>query len=123
MNYLHIFSSFSTHRFEESITFYRDVLGLEVEVRGERFLHVDLGEGTTIVIYHKPDHQPADYTVLNIQCTDIKMQVEALTAKGIAFGQYEAFQTDAQGISWDDQGSHLAWFKDPGGNIVALIEH
>ena len=117
-----IFSSFSTNHLEESIHFYSGVLGFALEVKGDKFLHVSLNEGVTVVIYAKDDHVPASYTVLNFQIEDIQKRVEELSKKGVVFEQYPDFDTDALGISWDDKGSQIAWFKDPGGNILALIE-
>jgi len=118
------FTSFSTSRLFETYQFYKDVLGVEVELVDNRFIHLYLTKEHPVIIYHKEDHVPARYTVLNFQITDIGSIVDELSKKGIEFLQYEEpIKTDAKGISWDKYGSHLAWFKDPGGNIVALVEN
>ncbi|MEL7145909.1 MAG: VOC family protein [Bacteroidota bacterium] len=118
------FFSFSTNRFEETRQFYENILGFEVEVRRDRFLHVHLPSGEPLVIYDKADHVAATYTVLNFQVQNIAQLVDALIDRGVIFEQYgPPIQTDVKGISWDDEGSHIAWFRDPGGNILALIEH
>ena len=118
------FFSFSTNNLEETRQFYESVLGFEVEVRRDRFLHVQLPENRPLIIYYKENHSPASYTVLNFQVQDIGMLVDRLIEKGVIFEQYgPPIQTDAKGISWDEEGSHIAWFKDPGGNILALIEN
>ncbi|MEM9339783.1 MAG: VOC family protein [Bacteroidota bacterium] len=119
-----VFTSFSTNKLFESYTFYQELLGLEAELIGDRFLHIYRETGGPIVVYQKTDHVPADFTVLNFQIQDIESIVNQLIEKGITFLSYdEPIKTDQKGISWDDQGSHLAWFKDPGGNILALIEN
>lgn len=118
------FFSFSTNQLEETRRFYEVVLGFEVELRRDRFLHVQLPENRPLIIYYKEDHVPAGHTALNFQVTGIESLVDSLTAQGVVFEQYgPPIATDEKGISWDDEGSHIAWFRDPGGNILALIEH
>ena len=119
-----VYSSFSTHKLLETYTFYTDILGLKAKLVKGRFIHLYLPGGHTHVIYFKANHQASESTVLNFQVNDIAQIVDTLSAKGVTFLQLDApFQTDSKGISWDDDGSHLAWFKDPGGNIIALIEN
>ena len=118
------FFSFSTNLLNESKIFYEDILGLETAIVEDRFLHVQLPYNQPLVIYYKVNHQPASYTVLNFQVTGIQNIVNEMGNKGVVFEQYDPpIQTDEAGISWDDEGSHIAWFKDPGGNILALIEN
>ena len=119
-----VYSSFSTDRLLDSFLFYKEVLGLEAELVNDRFMHLRLPGDHLHVVYQKEDHQPANHTVLNFQITEIEKAVRHLQKKGVKFLQYEKpIETDERGISWDDNGSHLAWFKDPGGNILALIEN
>ena len=119
-----VFSSFSTNKLLDSYLFYRELLGLDARLINDRFVHLYLPSGHTHVIYYKPDHHAADFTVLNFQITEIAEVVDQLTHKGITFLQFdEPFNTDKKGISWDEEGSHIAWFKDPGENIIALIEN
>jgi len=119
-----VFSSFSTDRLQESYHFYRNILGLDVALIDDRFLHIHLEKNGYLVVYYKQDHIPSAYTVLNFQIEKIEYLVDRLTAEGIVFLQYpHPIKTDAKGISWDKKGSQIAWFKDPGGNILALIEN
>ncbi|MEL6558782.1 MAG: VOC family protein [Bacteroidota bacterium] len=118
------FSSFSTDKLLDSYLFYKDLLGLEVELVNDQFIHLNAYGCSPVVIYQKEEHQPAEFTVLNFPVRDIELIVDEFTKKGIVFEQYQApIKTDEKGISWDDNGSHIAWFKDPGGNILALIEN
>ncbi|MEM9895126.1 MAG: VOC family protein [Bacteroidota bacterium] len=119
-----IFSSFSTNKLLESFHFYHEVLGLDAKLKSDRFLHIYSPSGQPIVIYQKEDHVPSRSTVLNFQIDNILEKVKFLQKQGICFLQYDPpIQTDSHGISWDEDGSHLAWFKDPGQNILALIEN
>ncbi|MEM8893100.1 MAG: VOC family protein [Bacteroidota bacterium] len=123
-NLIHAFPSYSTDQIEESLHFYKEILGFEVQLKLEAFLHVQITEDTTLIIYYKANYEAAGHTVLNLQVTNIRQVVTDLSDAGIKFLQYPPpIETDAQGISWDEEGSHLAWFKDPGGNIIALIEN
>jgi catechol 2,3-dioxygenase-like lactoylglutathione lyase family enzyme len=118
------FQSLSTDKYTESFDFYRNKLGLRVEEVRDGFLHVQLPGGNVMVVYHKTDHSPSGSTVLNFQVDDIEHVVGKLSEKGVVFLQYDVpFETDKKGISWDENGSHIAWFKDPGGNIMAIIEN
>ncbi len=102
--------------------FYADVLGLEVtEEHGMLQLH--LGGGTPTLVYPKPDHQPAGYTVLNFPVPDVEAAVDDLTAKGLRFERYEGtpVETDAKGV-FRGGGPLIAWFTDPAGNVMSVIE-
>ena len=118
------FPGFSTDKLLDSFLFYQEVLGLEVELVNERSLHVELPEDGTLVIYQEDNHKPAAFTVLNFQVEDIVDKARGLAERGVEFLQYDVpFKTDAFGISWDKEGAYLACFKDPGGNILALVEN
>ncbi len=80
-----IFSSFSTDRLQESYAFYKDILGLHVELVDDRFLHVYLAQARYIVIYQKDNHAPSVYTTLNFQIQNIEETVDQLASKGIVF--------------------------------------
>jgi catechol 2,3-dioxygenase-like lactoylglutathione lyase family enzyme len=111
------FSGFSTDDIEAARTFYADVLGLGVtEEDGMLTLH--LGGGATVLVYPKPDHRPATFTVLNFPVDDLEATVDALTGRGVAFERYEG--TDEHGIQrgW---GPAIAWFADPAGNICSVL--
>lgn len=115
------FSGFSSNDIAAAKAFYGETLGLTVEEE-EGMLTLKLGGGQTVLIYPKEDHQPATYTALNFEVEDIDASVDALMARGIRFEQYggDAGQ-DERGIArgW---GPPIAWFKDPAGNILSVIQ-
>ena len=82
---------------------------------------IGIGGGKRVLVYPKPDHEPATYTVLNLPADDVEAAVDELTAKGVRFEHYDGeLQTDAKGIMRNN-GPDIAWFKDPAGNIVSVI--
>ena len=115
------FSSFSVNDLQRAKQFYGQTLELEVsEANGLLRLHV--AGGSPILVYGKPNHTPATFTVLNFPVTDIEKAVGELTKRGVRFEQYEGdIKTDAKGISRGN-GPTIAWFKDPAGNIFSVIE-
>lgn len=117
------FSSFAVPDIEVARRFYRDQLGLDVDDGEMGSLELDLGDGTKVLVYPKPDHEPATYTVLNIPVGNIDEAVDALSAKGIRFEQYDGeIATDAKGISRGTPGPQIAWFRDPAGNILSVLQ-
>ena len=120
-----IFNSFSTNDLEASKTFYAETLGLEVLENEMGILEIKATGSNAFIIYPKENHQPATFTVLNFEVKDIENKVDGLISKGIVFEQYpEPMKTDKKGIcSSPDKntGPHIAWFKDPAGNILSLI--
>lgn len=114
------FGSFSVNDIEKAKTFYRAILGLKVTDSTMGILTLHLG-GSTTIIYPKPNHVPATFTVLNFPVDDVLKTVEALTEKGIVFEQYKELNTDKRGISRNG-GPLIAWFKDPAGNILSVME-
>lgn len=115
------FSGFSVDDIKEARTFYRDILGLTVKDGDMGNLELQIEGGTPILIYPKPNHEPATFTILNFPVKDIEMAVDALSKKGIKFEQYGELNTDEKGIS-HNEGPLIAWFKDPAGNILSIIE-
>jgi catechol 2,3-dioxygenase-like lactoylglutathione lyase family enzyme len=116
------FSGFAVPDVAAAKAFYGGVLGLDVsEANGMLTLHL-AGDRDTI-IYPKPDHVPATYTILNFPVDDVEAAVDALTAKGVEFQRYEGedFATDAKGIMRQG-GPLIAWFTDPAGNILSVIQ-
>jgi catechol 2,3-dioxygenase-like lactoylglutathione lyase family enzyme len=114
------FSGFSTDDIATARAFYAGTLGLEVtEENGMLTLH--LTGGGRVLIYPKDAHEPASYTVLNFPVDDIDAAVDELTAKGIAFEVYEGSPQDARGIV-REYGPPIAWFKDPAGNVLSVIQ-
>lgn len=115
------FSGFSVDDIPKAKQFYGGALGLEVsEARGLLTLH--LAGGATVLIYPKPNHTPATFTVLNFPVADIERAVEQLTKSGVRFERYEGtLKTDKRGI-FRGGGPLIAWFKDPAGNILSVVE-
>ncbi len=76
-----------------------------------------------IIIYPRPNHEPAKFTLLNFPVDNIEKAVDELTEKGVEFIQYDApIKTDKKGICWSDKGPNIAWFSDPAGNILSVLE-
>ena len=113
-----VFSSFSTNNIEQTKTFYTDKLGVVVKDNPMGVIELHLEDGAHVMIYPKPNHEPASFTILNFIVGNITETVDELTAKGIVFEQYEGeIKTDEKGISWgNDKGPNIAWFKDSAGN-------
>jgi catechol 2,3-dioxygenase-like lactoylglutathione lyase family enzyme len=117
----HAFSGFSTNDIAAARAFYGDTLGLEVsEEMG--LLRLRFAGGGRGIIYPKPNHEPATFTVLNFPVDDVEATVDALAAKGIAFERYPGMNQDERGIARDDNTPAIAWFKDPAGNILAVLK-
>ena len=120
----HAFAGFSAGDLEAERSFYTTTLGLNVtEANGMLTLH--LGGGGTVLVYPKPNHEPATYTVLNFPVADIDATVDALTAAGVAFERYDGVGQDERGIARPrrpEEGPPIAWFRDPAGNICSVIQ-
>jgi catechol 2,3-dioxygenase-like lactoylglutathione lyase family enzyme len=117
------FSSFSARDLDAERRFYGDTLGIDLtEEHGMLNLH--LAGGHEVIIYPREDHQPASFTVLNFQVDDLDREVDELAAKGVTFNRYEQFEQDERGIASDPDGSmpRIAWFSDPAGNILSVVE-
>jgi catechol 2,3-dioxygenase-like lactoylglutathione lyase family enzyme len=117
------FSGFAVDNIEKAKEFYGQTLGLIVE-SGPMGLHLKLASGSNIFVYPKEAHTPATYTILNFPVDNINQVVDALTDKGVVFEHYEGM-TDARGIARGlslDRGPDIAWFKDPAGNILSVLQ-
>jgi catechol 2,3-dioxygenase-like lactoylglutathione lyase family enzyme len=120
LRYSHGYSGFSTDDIAKAREFYGGTLGLEVtEANG--MLTLQLAGGGRVLIYPKGDHQPASFTVLNLPVEDIDAAVDGLTAAGIVFERYEGAGQDERGIA-RAYPPPIAWFKDPAGNILSVIQ-
>ena len=115
------FSGFSVDAVTKVRPFYEEVLGLKVsEEHGMLTLH--LGSGARVLVYPKgPAHKPATYTVLNFPVRDITHAVDALAARGVTMERYEGMEQDERGIFLGG-GPKIAWFLDPAGNILSILE-
>jgi catechol 2,3-dioxygenase-like lactoylglutathione lyase family enzyme len=114
------FSGFSVDDVPEARKFYSETLGLRVsEEYGMLSLHI-AGE-RDILVYPKPDHTPATFTILNFPVDDIEKAVGELAERGVRFERYDDSNTDEKGI-YRGQGPLIAWFKDPAGNILSVLQ-
>src|SRR5437016_42831 len=118
---VHAFSGFSVDDPQKAKEFYGQTLGLEVtEANGLLTLH--LAGGSNVLIYPKPNHAPATFTILNFPVDNVEKAVDELTRRGVRFEHYEGeLQTDERGIS-RGSGPTIAWFTDPAGNILSVLE-
>lgn len=118
------FSSLSTDDLKSAKKFYSEILGLKLE-NEKMGLQFILPGGGKLFIYPKDKHKPADFTVLNFVVNDIDKAVDELLSLGVTFAIYEGFHQDKKGIARDPSGKHgpaIAWFKDPAGNILSVIQ-
>ncbi len=118
------FSSFSVEDTKKAKQFYQEVLGLDVKNDSEMgTLEINIGIDNKVLLYLKQNHSAASFTVLNFIVDNIDEAVTDLTSKGIKFEIYNEidFKTDEKGIMRDN-GPLIAWFKDPCGNILSVIE-
>ena len=116
----HGFSGFSTNDIAKAKAFYGDTLGVEV-TEDNGMLTLRLAGGGRVLIYPKKNHEPASFTVLNFPVTDIDGTVRALTKAGVVFERYEGAGQDELGIA-RAYPPPIAWFKDPAGNILSVLQ-
>lgn len=124
MQVVSTFSGFSVNDISKAKQFYGDVLGCTVEdqVGGTRII---LPGGAAAWMYQKDDHQPATYTMLDFLVKNVDEAVDELAAKGVSFEHYPGSPQDDKGImrgKEHNMGPNIAWFKDPAGNILAVLE-
>lgn len=118
------FSGMSVTDLAKAKEFYSQTLGLEL-ANEDMGLHFNLPGGGKLFLYSKEDHQPATFTVLNFVVEDIDKAVDELTKEGVTFEEYEGFNQDKKGIARGraaNMGPDIAWFKDPSGNILSVIQ-
>ncbi len=120
------FSGFSVNDIQKAKAFYGQTLGVDISDGPMGNLELKIGNGATVFIYPKPNHKPATYTVLNFPVDNIDSAVDELTQKGVTFEHYDMgdFKTDSKGIlrGGGEYGPSIAWFKDPAGNILSVLE-
>lgn len=118
------YSGFAVDDLERAAQFYTGVLGLEVRRRDDAMgvMTLRLGSGADVLVYARPGHEPASFTVLNFPVPDVEAAVDALVALGVRFERY-----DGLGLDQDERGIHrgggplIAWFTDPAGNVMSVI--
>lgn len=123
LNYTKAFSGFSVDDLEKARLFYAKTLGLTITNNPMGLLELHTKGNAPIIIYPKPNHEPASFTVLNFTVENIEKTVDELISNGVIFEQYsEPIKTDKKGILRGERGPSIAWFKDPSGNILSIIE-
>jgi catechol 2,3-dioxygenase-like lactoylglutathione lyase family enzyme len=117
------FSGFSAGDIPTAKKFYSETLGLDVAESHGRLLTLRLASGNKVLIYPKPNHVPATFTILNFPVKDVDLAVDELTKRGVRFEMYDLpdLKTDKKGIMRGN-GPTIAWFKDQAGNILSVIE-
>ncbi len=119
------FSGFSVNDLPTAKKFYGETLGLDVEPDGVG-MRLHLPGGGTVFAYPKTDHQPASFTILNLGVDDIDGAVDDLTRRGVKFERYDNGPTqDEKGIlrgRAQNRGPDIAWFKDPAGNVLSVLQ-
>jgi catechol 2,3-dioxygenase-like lactoylglutathione lyase family enzyme len=121
-----VMSSFAVKNLDEAKKFYGETLGLKTSTGEMGMLVLHPHSGGQVMVYPKDDHQAATYTVLNFLVDDIGETVAALKDKRVEMKRYEGFHQDEQGIARGkaaNMGPDIAWFEDPSGNILAVIEN
>jgi catechol 2,3-dioxygenase-like lactoylglutathione lyase family enzyme len=117
------YSGFAVDDLQKALEFYGETLGLKTSVLDEEngLMVLHLAGGRDTLVYRKPDFTPATYTILNFQVNDIDKAVDELTARDVPLERYDGFDQDEKGISRGG-GPNIAWFKDPAGNILSVLE-
>ena len=118
------FSGFSVNDMQKAKEFYGQTLGLDAADGPMGVLQLNIAGGAVILIYPKPNHTPATFTILNFPVDDIERAVAELAKRGVPFEHYDNpdIKTDEKGIHRGDVGPKIAWFKDPAGNILSVLE-
>ena len=117
------FGSFAVDDIEKARQFYGETLGVKTTMLDEEngILSLNLAGDRDTLVYPKPDFTPATYTILNFDVDDIDKAVDELASRGVEFERYDGFDQDEKGIARGN-GPEIAWFKDPAGNILAVVK-
>ena len=121
----HAFSGFSSNDLDAARRFYGETLGLDARTGEMGVLEIHLAGGGQVIIYSKDNHEPATFTVLNFPVSDIDAAVDELAKQGVTLERYEGMDQDAKGVMRgraSGNGPDIAWFKDPAGNILSVIQ-
>ena len=114
------FSGFAVDDVEKARAFYGDTLGLTISEEND-ILTLHIADDRPTLVYPRPGHIPAEYTILNFPVDDIEQAVDELAARGVEFERYEGFDQDDRGIHRGG-GPLIAWFKDPAGNVLSVLQ-
>jgi predicted enzyme related to lactoylglutathione lyase len=117
------YSGFAVDDLAKAREFYGETLGLRTSVISEEggVMSLNLASDRGTLVYQKPDFTPATYTILNFPVDDIDKAVDELSARGVRFERYDGFEQDEKGIS-RGEGPYIAWFKDPAGNVLSVLQ-
>jgi catechol 2,3-dioxygenase-like lactoylglutathione lyase family enzyme len=118
------FSGFSVNDLGKAKDFYGRTLGLEISEDAMGMLQLHIGGGARVLVYPKPNHTPATFTILNFPVASVDDAVDQLSESGVEFERYDGpnLKTDARGVHRGANGPAIAWFKDPAGNILSVLE-
>lgn len=122
-NFQHTFYSFSVDNLEKADRFYSKIIGVKTE-RNPMGLRLILNEGSAAFVYEKADHQPATFTILNFSVNNLDEAVDQLKSNGIELEYYEGLTDETRvrrGLR-QNEGPDIAWFKDPAGNVLSVIQ-
>ena len=116
------FSGFSVNDIDAAKEFYGETLGVEVSVSEMGILQLHLGSGAVVIAYPKPNHEPATFTILNFEVDDVEAAVDDLNARGVVTTIYDSSElpVDSKGIVRGN-GPDIAWFRDPAGNVLSVL--
>ena len=114
------FSGFAVDDIAKARQFYEETLGMTVtEANG--LLRLAVADGAQVLVYPKPNHQPATFTILNFPVADVEAAVDDLVTRGVTFQRYDGFDQDEKAI-FRGGGPLIAWFTDPAGNVLSVVE-
>jgi catechol 2,3-dioxygenase-like lactoylglutathione lyase family enzyme len=115
------FSGFSVDDLAAAKKFYGETLGIRVADLADDLLELRIAGDRNILAYAKSNHEPATFTILNFPVDDVDTAVDELIRRGVSFERYEGFDQDERGVN-RGPGPKIAWFKDPAGNILSVLE-
>ena len=115
------FSGFSVNDIEAAKAFYSDVLGLTVTENDMGFINLHLASGATVLVYGKPNHTPASYTIMNFPVADVDAAVADLVERGVTMEIYDGMPQGTNGVM-KGNGPDIAWFTDPAGNVLSVLK-
>jgi predicted enzyme related to lactoylglutathione lyase len=117
------FSGFSVDDVQKAKRFYGQTLGLQVS-ESDGMLELHVAGGSKVLVYPKADHIPATFTILNFPVENLEQAMDTLTKRGVRFEIYKEgnVKTDEKGVCITDKGPKIAWFKDPAGNVLSVLE-
>ncbi|MFI6446800.1 VOC family protein [Kitasatospora sp. NPDC050543] len=115
------FSGFAVDDLQKAKQFYGETLGLSVSEEYDT-LRLKLGSGASVFVYPKADHVPAVFTILNFSVDDVDKAVDELTARGVSIERFPGFEADEKGVVRAEEGPAIAWFRDPAGNILSVLQ-